>query len=55
MKLGETLRIDYDDNGLDAMDKVNEALEEHRLKFEDDEKPHDGFCLFTLRKTGESQ
>jgi hypothetical protein len=55
MKIGEILRIDYDDNGVDVMDKVNKALEEHGLRFEDDEQPHDGFCLLTLRKIGGPQ
>ena len=50
MKIGEVLRVDYDDTALDIMDKINAALEEHGLKFEDDELPHDGFELFALRK-----
>lgn len=50
MKIGETLRVAYDDNVCDIIDKLNAALEEHGLKFEDDEQPHDGFNILTLRR-----
>lgn len=47
----EQLQIDYDDNGLDIMDKVNLFLEPHHLEFVDDGEDHDGYCLFTLADT----
>lgn len=50
MKIGETLRIEYDDNIVDVVDRLNDALEEHGLKFEDDELPHDGFNVLTLKR-----
>lgn len=49
----EQLRIDYDDDGLDIIDKVNTFLAPHRLSFVDDGKDHDGYCLFTLVETQE--
>ena len=49
----EQLRIDYDDNGLDIMDKVNLFLEPHHLEFVDDGQDHDGYCLFALTETKE--
>ena len=50
MKIGETLQINYDENVCDITDKINAALEEHGLKFEDDELPHDGFNILTLKR-----
>jgi hypothetical protein len=52
VKIGETLKIEYDDDQVAVMDKVNEALEEHGLQFVDDGLPHDeGFCLYKLERT----
>lgn len=50
MKIGETLRINYDDDVCNITDKINAALEEHGLKFEDDDLPHDGFNILTLKR-----
>ena len=50
VKIGEKLRLNYDDNGVDIVDKINEALKEHGLEFEDDEEPHDGFNILTLKR-----
>jgi hypothetical protein len=44
----QPMRLDYDDQGIDIMDKVNKALKVHGLTFEDDGLPHDGFNLYTL-------
>jgi hypothetical protein len=44
------IRFEYDDQCLDIIDKINKALEEHNLMLECDEKEHDGFELFRLRK-----
>jgi hypothetical protein len=43
-----TVRIDYDDDQLDIIDKINKALEVWGLRFEDDMQEHDGFILLTL-------
>jgi hypothetical protein len=50
MKLGEQLRIGYDDHAWDIVDKINKALEEHGLAFVPDETEHDGFGLWTLTR-----
>jgi hypothetical protein len=49
MALFQVLRLEYDDDGLAVIDKVNAALAPHGLHFEDDCLPHDGFCLLTLK------
>ena len=45
MKIGEKLRLNYDDSGIDIVDKINKALEEHGLWFQDDGEEHDGFRI----------
>lgn len=42
------VRINYDDQLEDVMEKVNEALEEQGLHFVADGLEHDGFMLYTL-------
>ena len=49
----EQLRIDYDDVGMDIIDKVNSFLAPHHLIFIDDGQDHDGYCLFALTETKE--
>jgi hypothetical protein len=44
------LRIDYDDDGDEVVDKVNEILAARGLIFVDDGLAHDGFCLFELKE-----
>jgi hypothetical protein len=44
----ETLRIEYDDDGLTIIEKVNEALKNHGLSFETDDEPYDGFQPYKL-------
>lgn len=44
------VKIDYDDDQLEIVDKINEVLEEHGLKLEDDMQDHDGFIILTLVK-----
>ena len=46
--MAETLRIDYDDNALDIMDKVNAMLAQHGYQFVNDEQSHEGFEVYTL-------
>lgn len=43
------VRIEYDDDQLDVVDKINTALKHHGLVLVDDGLPHDGYCLFTLQ------
>ena len=50
MIIGHEVIVEESDTSLDVIDKVNRALLEHGLEFEDDGKEHDGFCVLTLRK-----
>jgi hypothetical protein len=43
------IRIEYDDDQLNVVDKINTALKHHGLVLVDDGLPHDGYCLFTLQ------
>lgn len=43
-----TLRIEYDDDALAIMEKVNKVLEEYGLEFKNDELPHDGWEIYEL-------
>jgi 23S rRNA-/tRNA-specific pseudouridylate synthase len=43
-----TVRIDYDDDGLMVVEKINELLVHRGLRFRDDGLDHDGFMVFTL-------
>lgn len=47
------MRIEYDDDALSIIDKVNKELKDNGVKFEfvDDNELHDGFELFELRST----
>lgn len=49
------IRIDYDDDQLDVVDKINVALKSHGLSFVDDDQTHDGYCLFTLEKRSQGR
>ena len=44
-----TFTLQYDDNELDIIDKINKAIEPHGLKFEDDGEVHDGFIVFHVK------
>jgi hypothetical protein len=43
------VRIEYDDDQLNVVDKINTALKRHGLVLVDDGLLHDGYCLFTLQ------
>ncbi len=43
------VRLDYDDNAVDIIDKINKALASRDLQLVDDGQPHDGFMLLELR------
>jgi hypothetical protein len=43
------LRIDYDDDGLGIIDKINVVLKKHGIEFVSDNAEHDGFELFDLQ------
>lgn len=45
------MRIEYDNDALDIIDKVNEDLRGHDLEFADDGKEHDGYAIFELKST----
>ena len=47
----EQLRIDYDDNALDIMDKVNDFLAPYHLMFVNDEQFHDGYEIYHMTQT----
>lgn len=43
------VRIEYDDDQLDVVEKINKALRPLDLVLVDDGQPHEGYCIFTLR------
>ncbi len=47
----DTVRIDRKDQAFEIMDKVNAALKEHGLVFEDVSKDGDDRYVLTLKKT----
>ena len=47
----EQLRIDYDEDSFDIMDKVNRFLSPYNLTFVCDEQFHDGYDIYTLTDT----
>lgn len=47
------IRIDYDDQGLDFVGKINRELAKHNLVIESDNKEHDGFELLRIVKLEE--
>ena len=44
----QIIRVDYDDQIDDVINKINVALEEHGLSFRVDDQVHDGFDLYEL-------
>jgi hypothetical protein len=44
------ITIQHDDDCLDIIEKVNEALKEHDLFFEADDGDFDGYQPFTLKQ-----
>jgi hypothetical protein len=49
-----TIRIEYDDNLIDVVDRVAEAVEPFGVKIENVPGDKDGFELYTVEKTSES-
>jgi hypothetical protein len=45
----DQVRIDYDDQLNDVVDKINRVLRSRGLIFVDDELLHDGYCVYTLQ------
>lgn len=43
------VQINYDDDQLEVVDKINKVLKQHRLVLVDDGLPHEGYCIFTLQ------
>jgi hypothetical protein len=52
---GTTVRIEYDDDQLNVVDKVNDLLEEHGLiiDYVDPDVPKEGFEIIFIRKRNE--
>ena len=42
------LRIEYDDDQLAVVEKINDALSTRGLVLVDDDQQHDGYCIYTL-------
>jgi hypothetical protein len=49
------VRIDYDDDQLNVVEKINKVLKAHGLALVDDGLFHDGYCIFTLQVTRTEQ
>jgi hypothetical protein len=47
----DQIRINYDDDQLEVIEKVNRVLKLHNLMLVDDAKSHEGYCIFTLQTT----
>lgn len=45
----DQIRIDYDDDQLNVVEKINTVLKTRGLVLVDDGLPHDGYCIFTLQ------
>lgn len=45
--------IEYDDDQIKVVDKINDVLKVHNLVLVDDGLEHDGICIFTLHKISE--
>ena len=50
------IRVEYDDNQVDVVDKINQALKEYGsdLEFVTDDKARDGFQPYVLTTRGTS-
>ena len=46
----QKLEIQYDDEMMDVMDRINVLLKSHGLQFNDDGLEHDGFVIYKLEK-----
>lgn len=49
MNDADQIRIDYDDDQLNVVEKINKVLKARGLVLVDDGLPHDGYCLVTLQ------
>ena len=49
--MAQILRIDYDDDVLTIIDKVNAHCESYGFRFVDDGKEYDGWIIYTLEVT----
>ena len=47
------MRVNYDDDLLEVIDKVNVELSQHELVFVDDGEIHDGFCVYSLEEASQ--
>ena len=46
----KTIRINYEDNGLDIIDKINDVLKEYKLEILHDNEEHDGYDIYSLKE-----
>jgi hypothetical protein len=47
--MSDQVRIEYDDDQLNVVEKINRVLKPHGLVLVDDDLPHDGYCIFALQ------
>lgn len=47
--MSDQIRIEYDDDQLNVVEKINRVLKPHGLVLVDDDLPHEGYCIFTLQ------
>lgn len=45
----DQVRISYDDDQLDVVEKINKVLKVRGLALVDDGLSHEGYCIFTLQ------
>lgn len=53
--MADQIRLEYDDDGLAVVEKINEALRPHLLEIVDDGESHDGFMLFEVRLRSDTE
>jgi hypothetical protein len=46
----DTIRIEYDDDVIHIIDKINKTLAPHNFTLKDDMQEHDGWIILTLEK-----
>ena len=49
MITSDQVRIDYDDDQLNVIEKINKVLKPRGIVLVDDGLSHDGYCIFTLQ------
>jgi hypothetical protein len=44
----DEMKLDYDDNAIDIVDKINAVLASRGIRFDDDGLEHDGFSVLRV-------